>query len=221
MTVDPLPEALRKAVEADPRPVRPLSPLWRRTLAVVLVAVALLAAVAATHTLRPDLRGLSPWLGWGATLVEILVGVALIGLALRDSVPGQAVSRPAVALAVAAGLAVNFLTAFATWAGTRGVTMPDMAACGATCMRTETWIALPAVLVTLVLVLRALPLRPAVVGLLGGAGAGLMADGINHLLCPMSDLRHILVWHTGAILCLMAAGWLAGTTWEFLRSRRT
>ncbi len=220
MTGHQLPEALQKAVEADSRPVRALPPLWRRTLAVVIVAVALLAAVVATHALRPDLETLSMWLGWGATVVEIIVGIALIGLALRESVPGQAIPRLTVALAVAAGLAVNVLVAIATWVGSGGGGMPGMPVCGATCMRTETWIAIPAVLVTLILVLRALPLRPCVVGLLGGAGAGLMADGINHLLCPVSDLRHVLVWHTGAILCLMAAGWLAGKTWEFLRSRK-
>ncbi len=220
MTGHPLPEALRKAVEADSRPVRALPALWRRILAIVIAAVALLAAVVVTHTLRPDLETLSIWLGWGATIVEIIVGISLIGLALRESVPGQAIPRPAVAIAVATGLVVNFLVAIATWVGTKGSGMTGMPGCGVICMRTGIWIAIPAVLVTLILVLRALPLRPCVVGLLGGAGAGLMADGINHLLCPLSDLRHVLVWHTGAILCLMAAGWLAGKTWEILRSRR-
>jgi hypothetical protein len=86
------------------------------------------------------------------------------------------------------------------------------------CLRNELVISIPAVLLTLFLVLRALPLRPCITGLLGGAGAGLVADGINHLLCPVSDLRHVLVWHTGAILVLMTLGWIAGRIWELLRS---
>ena len=86
------------------------------------------------------------------------------------------------------------------------------------CLRNELVISIPAVLLTLFLVLRALPLRPCITGLLGGAGAGLVADGINHLLCPVSDLRHVLVWPTGAILVLMTLGWIAGRIWELLRS---
>ena len=74
--------------------------------------------------------------------------------------------------------------------------------------------ALPALAVTLWLVFRALPLRPSIAGLLGGAGAAVTADALTHVLCPMSDLRHVLVWHTGALIGLMFIGWLAGKLWE-------
>ncbi len=40
------------------------------------------------------------------------------------------------------------------------------------------------------------------------------ADALTHVLCPMSDLRHVLVWHTGALIGLMFIGWLAGKLWE-------
>jgi hypothetical protein len=73
---------------------------------------------------------------------------------------------------------------------------------------------LPALAVTLWLVFRALPLRPSIAGLLGGAGAAVTADALTHVLCPMSDLRHVLVWHTGALIGLMLVGWLAGKLWE-------
>jgi hypothetical protein len=212
-----LPEALRDAIERDHRAVRPLPPLWRRSLAVLLVALAVLAAVVVTHRLRPDLPNLSFWIGWGATAVELLAGILLVGLALRESVPGQALPRSTVVLAVVAALGANALVALATWMGTH---QPPMGfAGGSMCLRNELLIAVPAVLLTTYLVVRALPLRPCVTGLLGGAGAGLVADGVNHLLCPISDLRHVLVWHTGAILLLMASGWIAGRIWELLRSR--
>jgi hypothetical protein len=68
--------------------------------------------------------------------------------------------------------------------------------------------------VTLWLVFRALPLRPSVAGLLGGAGAAVTADALTHVLCPMSDLRHVLVWHTGAMVVLMLLGWAIGRAWE-------
>jgi hypothetical protein len=68
--------------------------------------------------------------------------------------------------------------------------------------------------VALWLVFRALPLRPSVAGLLGGTGAAVTADAVIHILCPMSDLRHVLVWHTGVIIGLMVIGWAAGKLWE-------
>jgi len=213
-----LPDALRDAIERDHRPVRPLSPLWRRTLAVVVVALALLAVVVITHRLRPDLPTLTFWIGWGAVAVELLAGAVLIALALRESVPGQALPTPVVVLAVGAAMAANALVALATWMGTEQPPMGFHG--GGMCLGNELVISIPAVLLTLFLVLRALPLRPCITGLLGGAGAGLVADGINHMLCPVSDLRHVLMWHTGAILVLMTFGWVGGRIWELLRSRR-
>ena len=212
-----LPEALQKAIERDHRAVRPLPPPWRRALALLIVALAVLAAVILTHRLRPDLGHLSLWIGWGATGIELLAGIVLAGLALRESVPGQALPIPTVVLAVLAAMAANALVAIATWIGTH---QPPMGFHGGSmCLRNELVIAIPAVLLTAYLVVRALPMRPCITGLLGGAGAGLIADGVNHLLCPVSDLRHVLVWHTGAILLLMASGWLAGRIWELLRTR--
>jgi len=212
-----LPNALQNAIERDHRAVRPLPPLWRRALSMVIVALALLAAVVVTHRLRPDLPNLSFWIGWGAMAIELLAGVVLVGLALRESVPGQSLPTSTVVLAVAAAMAANALVALATWMGTNQPPMGFQG--GSMCLRNELLISIPAVLLTVYLVLRALPLRPCITGLLGGAGAGLVADGINHLLCPVSDLRHVLVWHTGAILVLMASGWVAGRAWELSRSR--
>jgi hypothetical protein len=42
----------------------------------------------------------------------------------------------------------------------------------------------------------------------------LTGDAVTHLLCPISDLTHVLVWHTGAVLGFAVLGWLAGTIWE-------
>ena len=78
---------------------------------------------------------------------------------------------------------------------------------------------LPLVAVTLWLVFRALPLRAPIAGLLGGAGATVASDAVIHLLCPMANLAHVLVWHSGAMVAFMAAGWLVGTVWQRIRWR--
>jgi len=219
VSLSPVPEALRRAVEAEMRPVRPLSPVWRRTLTVAAIAAAAVAAALATYSLRDDLGVIPQWLGWGSSAMQFLIGVVLIGLALREAVPGRAVPPGAAAGALVLGFAFQLAVSVATWVASPG---PAFSWAGFTggvvCMRNEITFALPALIVTLWLVVRALPLRPAMAGAFGGTGAGLVADGINHLLCPMSDLRHVVAWHTGAVLLLALAGWLAGALWE--RARR-
>jgi hypothetical protein len=117
---------------------------------------------------------------------------------------------------------MQVMVGIVTWMYSPGTPMPTTGgwSLGLGCAGKDAAMALPALVVTLWLVFRALPLRPSVAGLLGGAGAAVTADALNHVLCPMSDLRHVLVWHTGALLGLMLVGWLVGSTWETLRRRR-
>jgi hypothetical protein len=70
------------------------------------------------------------------------------------------------------------------------------------------------------LIVRAFPVRPRWAGALAGMGAGLVADGAWHLICPRSDLAHVLVWHLGATLLMAGAGWFLGALWERREVRR-
>ena len=223
MSTGAVPEPLRRVVSTNLRPVRPLPPVWMRSLvAVVLGAVGLAIVVAVFNlSLRPDMPQIPRWLGWGCTALQLAIGVLLIAMGLREAVPGRSIPGRAVGLAVVTGLLMQVATGIATWIASPGVAYaPSRAmALGFGCASHDLALALPALLVTLWLVFRALPLRPSVAGLLGGAGAGLVADAVNHLVCPMSDLRHVLVWHTGALLGLMAVGYLAGLSWERFRAR--
>jgi hypothetical protein len=194
-----------------------------RTLQAMAVA-ALGLAVAITFfklSMRPDMDQIPMWLGWGCTAVQLGIGVLLIGLALREAVPGQSVPLPTVATALTVGILMQVLVGIATWMHSPGMAMPSGkgVAMGVGCAMHETALALPALAVTLWLVFRALPLRPSIAGLLGGAGAAVAADAVNHIICPMSDLRHVLVWHTGALLGLMLLGWAVGKSWEAAKFR--
>ena len=156
------------------------------------------------------------WLSWGCTALQLVIGVVLIGMALREAVPGSGVPAGAVNLAVSTGVVMQILVGIATWMHSPG--MPFIKGhglrAGMTCATHDAALALPALAITLSLVFRALPLRPSIAGLLGGTGAAVTADAINHILCPMSDLRHVLVWHTGMIFGLMLVGWFVGRLWE-------
>ena len=216
-----LPDALRRAVAEDFEPVRPLPPAWMRALQAVAVAAIGLGAVIVFFklTLRPDMDQLPMWLGWGCTAVQLVIGVVLIGMALREAVPGYGVPSGTVILAVSTGLLMQVLVGIATWMHSTGMPFVDGQGIkmGVTCATHDVALALPALFVTLWLVFRALPMRPSVAGVLGGTGAAVTADAVIHVLCPMSDLRHVLVWHTGVILGLLLLGWVAGVVWNRVR----
>jgi len=218
MSTDLLPEALRRSIADDLGPVRPLPPAWMRTLQAAAVAAIGLALVIFVFKLspRPDMEQLPMWLSWGCTVLQLGVGVLLLGMALREAVPGQGVPIGAVALGVGTAVLIQILVGIATWMHSTGMPLEKGhgLSAGITCTTHDVAMALPALLVTLWLVFRALPLRPSIAGLLGGAGAAVTADAITHILCPMSDLRHVLVWHTGALIGLMLVGWIAGKLWE-------
>lgn len=218
MSTDLLPDGLRQAISDDLTPVKPLPPVWMRTLYAVAVAAAGLTIVVAAFklSLRPDMDQLPMWLSWGCTVLQLIVGVILVGMALREAVPGSGVPAGAASLAVGTGVVMQILVGIATWMHSPGMPLVKGHGlkAGMTCSTHDAALALPAVAVTLWLVFRALPMRPSIAGLLGGTGAAVTADAINHILCPMSDLRHVLVWHTGMIFGLMIVGWVAGKLWE-------
>lgn len=220
-----VPETLRRAVAEDFEPVRPLPPAWMRTLQAVAVAAVGLGVVIVFFklSLRPDMDQLPMWLGWGCTLLQLVVGVVLVGMALREAVPGLGVPKGAVVLAVSTGLLMQILVGVATWMHSHGMPLADGQGLkmGIGCATHDVALALPALVVTLWLVFRALPMRPSIAGILGGTGAAVTADAMIHILCPMSDLRHVLVWHTGVILGLLAVGWATGKIWEKAQFKRT
>jgi len=218
VSTDLLLEALRRSISDDLVPVRPLPPAWIRTLQAAAVAAIGLALVVFVFKLspRPDMEQLPMWLSWGCTALQLGIGVLLLGMALREAVPGQGVPIGTVALGVGTAVLIQILVGIATWMHSTGMPLEKGhgLSAGITCTTHDIAMALPALLVTVWLVFRALPLRPSIAGLLGGAGAAVTADAVTHILCPMSDLRHVLVWHTGALIGLMLVGWLAGKLWE-------
>ena len=154
--------------------------------------------------------------------MQLALGVLLIAMALREAVPGAAIPNGAIRACAVIAVSVQILVGVATSIFSPAAHMPGSGiAAGIGCLSHESLVALPTFAATLWLVFRALPLRAPVAGLLGGAGAAVASDAILHLLCPMSDLRHVLVWHTGAVVLFMAFGWIFGVVWVRARWRPT
>lgn len=214
-----LPDALHRALDADHRAVRPLRPAWVRALWVALWALVALVVLPAAIGVRTDIESLGLALSWGAAVLECLAGLGLVVLALREAVPGSGVTRSAGSAALAGGVVALLLVAGLSWLQ-RGMPAGSFPPRGAHCFPMESTLALPALVVTMVLVARAYAVRPRWAGVLGGAGAGVVTDGIWHLICPYADLSHVLVWHGGAMLAPAVFGWLAGSVVEGLRRRR-
>jgi hypothetical protein len=185
---------------------------------VAAVAIVIAAVALTTLKLRFDLGQIPMWLSWGCSAIELLVGVVLVGLALREAVPGDRLPTGATTVAVVVGLGVQIFVGLATWMHSPGLSLSSGSlAHGMGCLGHDLVMALPTFVVALWLVFRALPTRAPVAGMLGGAGAAITADAIIHLQCPMSDLRHVLVWHTGAIFLFMLLGWGLGRMWDLRR----
>ena len=214
-----LPEALRRALEADARPVRPLAPPPLRLVWVALWAALVLLAVPVVFGVRHDASSLGFVSSWGAAAGECLAGLMVVLLALREAVPGSGAGLAVRVSALVAVPAVQAAVAVFTWLR---VGMPEsrFPPGGMHCLPRESALALPALALTVLLVARAYAVRPRWAGVLGGAGAGLLTDGVWHLVCPVCTLRHLLLWHGAATVAMVGVGFLLGVAWEHRRTRQ-
>jgi hypothetical protein len=221
MSTPRVPERLRQQVLVDLQPVRPLPRPALRAMEIALWAAGLFLLVLALHPLREDAADLGRWLLWGAAAAEAVVGVLLAGLALREAVPGSGIGRVRVGLALALGVATQLAASGWTWMNAPATTAAEMVRHrGAVCFSVQELLGLPGLALAFWLVQRALPVRPRWSGALAGMGAGLLADAVWHLICPRSDLSHVLIWHGGATVLTTGAGWLIGALYEALAAHR-
>jgi hypothetical protein len=216
-----VPAALRRAVEADHRPVRPLPPPWRRALALLPLGGLAVMTAPLYWGWRSNLLELGPGLAWGLSAVQVLLGMIVIGAALREAVPGRCLSRAALGLTAAAAVAMEVGVTLATARGAPMRVPPGVWVRFAyECFGMAAVAGIPLVAVVGWLAARALPTRPAVAGALYGLGAGLVTDAGMRLFCWVSEPAHVLVSHGGAILALSAAGALATALVDRAKARR-
>jgi hypothetical protein len=207
MTSEPVPAALRERIAHDLRPVRPLRSPGRRALVLLPLGLALIICIPALWGLRSNLALLGSGAAWGLSAVQSFAGLLLVGVALREAVPGRELSPLSIAAVVTAAVAVfvgqTLVTqSIAPYLAPPGVFARYLWECF--------WMSSATSFVPLAaagwLAARALPTRPAVAGALYGLGAGLMNDAGVRLFCQVSSPAHVILAHGGAILFLVAAG---------------
>ena len=207
------PKELRDRIARDLRPTTPLRPPSVRALALIPIAVAIVLAIPALHFFRSDMAAIGFVKAWGFSFGQALAGLTIVALALRESIPGRGLSRPAVVATIAIGLAIPAAILLLT--ATRYDVGPgpgEALAEGANCFRVSAVSAIPALVAAAFLVARAYPVRPLLAGALYGLGCGLMADAGLRLYCEFTVPGHVLLGHGGAIVAVMALGSVIATT---------
>jgi hypothetical protein len=217
-----VPASLLDRIRVDIEPVRPLASPARRMLVLVPLALILFLGPPMYHHWRENLAQLPAWASWGMSALESLGGIALLGFALRQAVPGMAARRARVLLALIAGLllftCVSLVTANVLPTPLRD---PDpWARLAWECVTMELPFAIPSLAVSAWLVARALPMRPALTGAAYGLATGLMTDAGMRLYCWIDQPLHVFSGHGGTILLAMLGGAAIAASIERVKYRR-
>jgi len=215
-TTQRIPESLRQAVSCDLKPVCPLAAPWRRMLWVVPLTIVAFLLPQLIMGPRPDLDQIGMVLGWLPMIVQLLLGLGLLGMALREAVPGIGISRGRIGGLMIAAIGLHVLVNAAIWRF-YPTTVEGVWSLWWMCFRHELFLGIPFLLVVAWLAVRALPVRPRTIGLLSGVGAGVMADATWRMVCPISEVSHVLSSHLAPVFVLGALGYFLGWIWE--RSR--
>jgi hypothetical protein len=201
-----MPQALRARVAATYAPVRPLPPPSMRVLWILPFAILSLVAAQAAFQLRVDAPRLG-WSGtWGASMLQVLVGLVVVGAALREAVPGRVWSTTAAALWFVLPVALMVGLTYASWDLSPVRIRAGWLLVSGMCLFGSAASSLPVVSLGAVLAARAYPTRPRLTGAILGLGGGLMADAGWRLFCHFSQPSHVLAAHLGGVMVAAAAG---------------
>ncbi|MEO8503285.1 MAG: NrsF family protein [Acidobacteriota bacterium] len=207
MTEPRVSPALRDAIARDLEPVQPFPAPWRRVLRFAPIGLFLVAASPLYWGWRENLQALPGWISWGLSGLQALVGLMIVGAALREAVPGRTLSSRALVAVFAGGLSIVVGTTLAT-----AIALPVEVPPGDRlrwiweCFDMAAAIGVPALAIVGWLVWRMCPSRPAVAGALCGLGAGVLTDAGVRLFCRVDQSEHILLAHGGEIVALVVLG---------------
>jgi hypothetical protein len=212
---------LRARIAGDLEPVRPLARPSRRVW--MLVPIGLLVAITTPlmNGLRPDLASVTPIVSWGLTAMQALLGIWILALGFRESVPGENLSRAAVTTALALSAAVLLGVTLVTYSVSAGIGIPPGREFSwwIECVYGPLMFGAPFMLIATLLAVRAFPTRPALTGGLCGLSAGILSDAGWRLGCFVSSPAHVVNSHDLAIVILVGAGALIATAVDRRRWR--
>jgi hypothetical protein len=209
--LDPLVlERIGDLIKPSMRPVRPLPPEWLMVVGLVLVSMAVALAGAA----RAGFSGVAKMNLLERSLVFPTLGLLVCLTAVsfvHQMIPASRLRIPPGALPV-----FNSVTLFAVFSSLfRDYHIDHFASAGIACLLTGLLHAIPAGLLSWLLLRRGFAVNPASAGLVAGTLGGLAGLGMLELHCPNFEAAHILVWHTAVVPVSAALGALLGWKLRF------
>ncbi len=203
---------ISEAIKASLRPVRPLPPPWLLTAGLVLICVAVSLAGAA----RSGFFGFEKMDALEHVLIFSILAIlaAVTGAKfVGELIPGSKyrVSSGLLLGTACAVLAVLFAMLF------RDYRTEHFVSVGLTCLVVGVLHAIPAALLSWLLLRRGYAVNPVAAGIVAGALAGFAGVAMLELHCPNFEALHVLVWHTAVVPVSAGLGALAGL---FLSRRR-
>jgi hypothetical protein len=195
-------ELIAGSIEPSLRPVRPLSPAWMMTASLVLVC----AAVSLAGAARAGFFGFAKM----DLLERSLIFTAIAILALLAAISFIHQMIPASRRRVSPGtlLALNCVALLAVFGDLfRDYRTDHFFSAGIACLLTGLLHAIPAGLLSWLLLRRGFAVNP--------VSAGLVGVGLLELHCPNFQAAHVLVWHTAVVPVSAVLGALLGWVLRF------
>ena len=155
------------------------------------------------------------------SVIQWIAGAVILGLALREAVPGRSAGR-AAGVAVLGGVLVLLALNLAAKDAVAAAVVPSGREWRfwAICLRGPVLLASPVLILAGLFTARAFPVRPVWAGALAGLAAGVLIDAGWRLGCFVTEPGHVVAAHWLAIAVSSVIGgavvWLA----DALRWRR-
>lgn len=204
--LDPLVlERIDDSIKRSLRPVRPLPPVWLIAGGLGLVC----AAVALAGAERAGFFGVARMNLLDRSLVFSALGL-LASLAAVSFVH-QMIPASRVRLSPAALLALSSVALLAVFALLfRDYHADHFLSAGIACLLTGLLHAIPAGLLSWLMLRRGFAVNPTLAGLVAGTLSGLAGVSMLELHCPNFQAAHILLWHTAVVPVSAALGAMLG-----------
>jgi hypothetical protein len=198
-------QGIADSIISSLRPVRPMPPTWLLTGGLALTGLAV-ACAAAALTSFIGFRNLN--LGARALIFSTLA-ILVWGAGsefVRQWIPG---SRQRLMPAASLTIGIAILLGVFAWVF-RDYRTDHFIEAGIACLGMGLLLAVPAALLSWLLLRRGFAVNCVAAGLAGGTLAGLCGVTLLELHCPNFQAAHVLVWHTGVVPVSAAVGALVG-----------
>jgi hypothetical protein len=203
-------ERIGNSIKPSLRPVRPLPPVWLMAGGLVLVC----AAVSLSGAARTGFFGVAKM-----NLLErslIFPALGLLACLAAVSFVHQMIPASRIRISPGALLALSSVALLAAFAYLfRDYHTLHFFSAGIACLLTGLLHAIPAGLLSWLMLRRGFAVNPASAGLVAGTLGGLAGVGMLELHCPNFQAAHILVWHTAVVPVSAALGALLGWQLRF------